>query len=176
MALKLKITIDNRVVEKIMLNARKTIDGNIIIRDHPDIDIFILSGTNKIVAMPKEQLDDEVHDAQQRLFKYLLLRGVIDINSIQGGNTFMSMEATIPPADVGDPIQFVLYSISNFCDEEQPFYDDLEEFEKEMERQLLEPEPDEHTEFDAEKYHSDVKGSLPPKYASYGINSIYKVM
>ena len=176
MALKLKITIDNRVVEKIMLNARKTIDGNIIIRDHPDIDIFILSGTNKIVAMPKEQLDDEVYDAQQRLFKYLLLRGVIDINSIQGGNTFMSMEATIAPADIGDPIQFVLYSISNFCEEEQPFYDDLKDFEKEMEKQLLEPEPDEHTEFDAEKYHSDNKGSLPPRFASYGINSIYKVM
>jgi len=175
MALKLKITIDNRVIEKIMLNARKTIDGNIIVRDHPDIDIFVISGTNKVVAMPKDQMDDEVHDAQQRLFKYLLSNGVIDMNSIQSGNTFMSMEAGIPEADSGDPIQFVLYAISNFCDEEQPFYDDLQDFEKEMEKQLLEPEPDEHTEFDPEKYHSDVKGSLPPRFASYGINSIYRI-
>ena len=176
MALKLKITIDNRVIEKIMLNARKTIDGNIIIRDHPDIDIFILSDTNKIIAMAKEQMDDEVHEAQSRLFKHLLLKGVIEINSIQSGNTFMSMEASIPESDSGDPVQFALYAISIFCEEEQPFYDDLKDFEKEMEKQLLEPEPDEHTEFDAEKYHSDNKGSLPPRFASYGINSIYKVM
>ena len=65
--------------------------------------------------------------------------------------------------------------ISEFCDQEQPFYDDLKDFEKEMEKQLLEPEPDEHTEFDPEKYHSDVKGSLPPRFASYGINSIYRI-
>jgi len=175
MALKLKITIDNRVIEKILLNARRTIDGNIIVRDHPDIDIFIISGKNKVVCMPKEQMDDEIYDAQKRLFKHLMQKGVIDINSIQAGNTFMSMEAAIPKADSGDPIQFVLFAISDFCDQEQPFYDDLKDFEKEMEKQLLEPEPDEHTEFDPEKYHSDVKGSLPPRFASYGINSIYRI-
>ena len=70
MALKLKITIDNRVIEKILLNARKTIDGNIIVRDHPDIDIFIISGKNKVVAMPKEQMDDEIYD--QRLIAVIL--------------------------------------------------------------------------------------------------------
>ena len=43
MALKLKVTIDNRVIEKILLNARKTIDGNIIVHDHPEVDIFILA-------------------------------------------------------------------------------------------------------------------------------------
>ncbi len=59
MALKLKITIDNRVIEKILLNARKTIDGNIIVRDHPDIDIFIISGKNKskIINIKNKQIE-----------------------------------------------------------------------------------------------------------------------
>ena len=175
MALNLKITIDNRVIEKILLNARKTIDGNIIIRDHPEIDIFILSGTNKVVALPKEQMDDEVYDAQNRLFKFLTLRGVIDFNTIQSGNIFMSQEAQIPEADSGDNIQFVLYAISLFCDEEQPFYDNLKDFENEMEKQLLEQEPDEYTEFDPEEHHDETKGSLPPRFVRWGISNIYRI-
>ena len=175
MALKLKINIDNRIIEKILLNARKTIDGNIIVRDHPEVDIFILTTKNKVVCLPKDQMDDEIYDTQKRLFKFLTKNGVVDFNTIQAGNLFMSMEAEIPRATEGDNIQQVLYAISNFVDEEQPFYNNLKDFEEEMERQLLEPEPDEYTEFDPGKYHSDVKGSLPPRFARWGINNIYRI-
>jgi len=175
MALNLKITIDNRVIEKILLNARKTIDGNIIVRDHPEIDILIIAKSNKVVALPKEQMDDEVYEAQNRLFKHLLQRGVIDYSTVQSGNLFMSMEAQIPEADSGDKIQFALYAISLFVDEEQPFYDNMKEFEKEMEDQLLAPESDEYTKFDPEEHHSETKGSLPPRFARWGISNIYRI-
>ena len=85
------------------------------------------------------------------------------------------MEATIPQSDQGDSVQQVLYAISLFTEEEQPFYDNMKEFEKEMESQLLQPEPDEFTEFDPDKYHSDVKGSLPPRFARWGISNIYRI-
>jgi len=175
MALNLKITIDNRVIEKILLNARKTIDGNIIVRDHPEIDILIIAKSNKVVALPKEQMDDEVYDAQSRLFKHLLQRGVIDYNTVQAGNLFMSMEAQIPEADSGDKIQFVLYACSLFVDEEQPFYDNLQDFEDEVEKQLLEPESDEYTKFDPEEHHAETKGSLPPRFVRWGISNIYRL-
>ena len=51
----------------------------------------------------------------------------------------------------------------------------MKEFEKEMESQLLQPEPDEFTEFYPDKYHSDVKGSLPPRFARWGISNIYRI-
>ena len=175
MALKLKITIDDRVIEKIFLNARKTIDGNIIIRDHPEIDIFILSKKNKIVAMPKKELDDEIYDTQKRLFKLLTQEGVIEFGSVQSGNLFMSMEALIPNSSEGDKIQYVLYAISKYIDDEKPYYDNLKEYEREMENQLLEPEVDEYTEFDPEEHHSETKGSLPPRFARWGINNIYRI-
>tara|TARA_Y100001973_G_C5201544_1_gene338104 strand:+ start:79 stop:606 length:528 start_codon:yes stop_codon:yes gene_type:complete len=175
MALTLKIKIDNRVIEKILLNARKTIDNNIIVHDHPELDIFIMTAGSKVVALPKEQMDDEVYDAQNRLFKFLTKKGVIDFSSVQSGNLFMSMEATIPKSEEGDNIQYVLYAISNFVDQEKPFYDNMEEFEQEMENQMLEPEVDEYTEFDPEEYHSDVKGSLPPRFVRWGINNIYRI-
>ena len=175
MALELNITIDKVAIEKILLNARKTIDGNIIVRDHPEIDILIIAKTNKVVTLPKEQMDDEVYDAQKRLFKHLLQKGVIDYSTVQSGNLFMSMEAQIPEADSGDKIQFVLYAISSFVEEEQPFYDNLEDFEDEMEKQLLEPEPDEYTNFDPEEHHSETKGSLPPRFVRWGISNIYRL-
>jgi hypothetical protein len=175
MAYNLKITIDNRVIEKILLNARKTIDGSIIVRDHPEIDIFVNPNSNKVVAFPKDQMDDEVYDSQDRLFKHLVMRGVIDYDSVQSGNLFMSMEAKILEADSGDKIQFVLYAISIFIEKDKPFYDDLKDFETEMEKQLLEPEPDEYTEFDPDEYHDETKGSLPPRFVRWGINNIYRI-
>ena len=175
MTSELKITIIYKPVEKIHLKANKSIDGNIIISDHPDMEIFIMPEKSKIVSIPKEELDDEVYDSQKRLFDFLIKKGVVDFNTVQGGNLFMTKEATIPEVTGdGDKIQYCLYAISKFIDEEMPFYKHQKEFEKEMEGKLLEPEPDEYTEFDPTR-HSDVKGTLPPKMVKYGIHSIYRL-
>ena len=79
MALTLKIKIDNRVIEKILLNARKTLDNNIIVHDHPELDIFITTANNKIVCLPKDQMDDEVYDAQNRFYKFLTKKEAVII-------------------------------------------------------------------------------------------------
>ena len=50
----------------------------------------------------------------------------------------------------------------------------LKAFEKEVEDNLLRPEPDEYTEFDPTR-HSDVKGTLAPRFIKYGIHSIYRI-
>tara|TARA_B100000287_G_scaffold384443_1_gene390927 strand:- start:455 stop:982 length:528 start_codon:yes stop_codon:yes gene_type:complete len=175
MPLRIQITLNRKKIEKVFLNARKTIDGNIIISDHPEIDIFLLVGKSKIVALPKDELDDEVYDTQNRMFTFLARKGIVDFESIQGGNIFMSMEARILDATDGEKTQFALYVISKFIDKELPFYKNQKEFEKEVEKNLLEPEVDEYTEFDTDKYHRETKGSLPPRYARYGINSIYRI-
>jgi len=171
----LKITIADLPIEKINLKAKKSLDGNIIISDHPDMEIFIIPAKSKIVTMPKEELDDEVYDSQKRLFDFLVKKGVVDFNTVQGGNLFMTKEGIIPEVvGEGDKIQYCLYAISNFIEEEAPFYQHQEEFEKEMEKNLLEPEPDEYTEFDPTR-HSDMKGTLPPRMVKYGIHSIYRI-
>lgn len=175
MPMRIEITIDNKKVEKILLKARKTIDGNIIISDHPEVDIIILTKKNKCVALPKKEMDDEVFDTQNRLFKHLVLKGVINHDSVQAGNLFMSLEGQIPEAESGDKLQFVLYCISQFIDDDLPFYQDQKEFEQEFEKQLLEPEVDEYTDLNTKKYHATTKGSLPPRYARWGIGNIYRI-
>ena len=172
----LKIVIDLKKIEKIMLNARKTIDGNILIFDHPDIDIMLQTNKSKIVAFPKKELDDEIYDCQKRLFDTLVTAGCVDRSTVQSGDLFMTMEATVPEVvGEGDKIQYCLYAISNFIEEELPFYKNMEDYEKEMENNLLEPEVDEYTELDPDRYHQASKGSLPPNMVKYGIHSIYRL-
>ena len=176
MPITLKIKIADKPIEKILLKARKTIDGNIIVPDHPDMDIMIIPAKNKIVSLPKADLDDELHDSQKRLFDFLVRKGVIDYSTVQDGNLFMTREATIPEVTgtEGDKIQYCLYAVSNFIDKEMPFYNNMKEFEKEVEENLLEPEVDEYTQFDPSR-HGDVKGTMPPRFIKYGIHSIYRI-
>ena len=175
MPIKIKVVINDKKIEKIMLKAKRALDGSIIISDHPDMDIMVFPSKNKIVAMAKEQLDDEVYESQKRFFKFLTLNGIVEFDSVQDGNLFMSKEGKIlSMAGPGDPIQYTLYTISKFIDKEEPFYENMKQYEKEMEKNLLEPEIDEYTEFDAAR-HSDQKGSLPPKMVKYGISSIYRL-
>lgn len=162
-------------IEKISLKAKKTTDGNIIIVDHPEIDIMILPAQKKVVALAKDELDDEIYETEERLFKYLSLNGCITYDTVQAGNLFMSMEASYPEPIQGDAVQYILFSLSKFMDEDLPFYQDQKAFEKDVEQNLLEPEEDEYTEFDPDKYHSDRKGSLRPQNPTYGISSIYRI-
>ena len=53
------------------------------------------------------------------------------------------------------------------------FIQDAKE-EIEAEKQLLEPEIDEYSEFDPGR-HDASKGSLPPRMVKYGIHSIYRL-
>ena len=176
MAYKIKIKLGGKPVEKILLKAKKTLDGNIIISDHPDMNILVMPSKSKIVCLPKEELDDELYDSQKRLFDFLITKGVVDYNSVQDGNLFMTKEASIPDVvdGEGDKIQYCLFALANFIEKEAPFYRNMKEFEKEMENNLLDPEPDEYTEFDPAR-HSDTKGSLPPRFIRYGIHSIYRL-
>ncbi len=175
MAYKIKIKLKTgKVIEKIFLKAKKTIDGNIIISDHPEIDIIVLNKKSKLVMLPKEEMDDEIYDTQKRLFKHLAKRGVIDMESFQAGNLFMSMEVKIPDALEGDKIQYVLYVVADFIEKELPFYEDQKEYEKQTEASLLDPEEDEYTEFDPSR-HEEEKGSLRPAYQQYGIGAIYRL-
>ena len=68
MAIKINVVSElGENIEKILMNARKTIDGNILIFDHPDMNIMIMPAKNKVISLPKDELDDELYDTQKRL-------------------------------------------------------------------------------------------------------------
>ena len=87
MAIKIKIgskPAPPKIERNFELKIRKTLDGNLMIFDHADIDIVILPTKNKVLALPKETMTDAVYGAQNRLFAHLKRKGVIDLTSVQG--------------------------------------------------------------------------------------------
>jgi hypothetical protein len=158
----------------ISLEARKTLDDNIIIFDHKDIDIVLMPAKNKIVAFPKELLSEYVYLTQDRLFKFLFNKGIIDQTTIQGGEVFMSMEAKLPQNDKYNVPQLALFAIGKFIEEERPTFEYQKEIEREEERRLTEPGPEDSTEFDAAR-HAEEKGTMKKGLSPYGISAIYRM-
>ena len=159
----------------IKLNARRTLDGNVIIFDHRDIDIVLMPEKRKIVAFAKQVFGDEVYNAQDRLFAFLRKKGVIEFDSIQGGNIYSSMEAKIAESKDYNSTQIALFTISKFIEKERPYFEFEKAFDAEEERRLAEPGPEDSTEYDPERYHSTDKGSIRPGIRPFGIANIYRL-
>ena len=159
----------------IKLNARRTLDGYVIIFDHRDIDIVLMPEKRKIVAFAKQVFGDEVYNAQDRLFAFLRKKGVIEFDSIQGGNIYSSMEAKIAESKDYNSTQVALFTINKFMEKERPYFEFEKAFDAEEERRLAEPGPEDSTEYDPERYHSTDKGSIRPGIRPFGIANIYRL-
>jgi len=61
----------NRKLVTLEMDVRKSLNGDLMIFDHGDIDIVLSSSKNKVIAFPKEQISDYVYGAQNRLFAFL---------------------------------------------------------------------------------------------------------
>ena len=147
---------------KLELNIRKTLDGNILIFDHADIDIVVVPKKNKVVALSKEQMSDMVYGAQHRLFEYLRKKGVIDFSSVQGGSVYGSMQAAMLVAeDNSNVTQHVILNISKFIDEERPYFDFIQSYMDHEEGRLIEPDNLHSTDL-GDVPHSSEKGSIRP--------------
>ena len=162
----------------ISLKVRKTLDGNVVISDHPDIDIIINPTENKIIAFSTDHRSDKVYDVQDRFFNFLAKKGIIDRSKIQSGSVYGSMEAKYPaPSDqqTFSTLQLLLLVIFRFIEDESDYFSVDDEFEKEFEDSLTDPDEDESTEL-GEVPHADQKGAIRPGYiySPYGISSIYR--
>tara|TARA_R110000824_G_scaffold310628_1_gene497903 strand:+ start:56 stop:619 length:564 start_codon:yes stop_codon:yes gene_type:complete len=157
------------------LDARKTLDGDIIVRDHPDVDIVVSVQKNKIVAFPKENPNDEVYMTQDKLFDFLSKKGIVSPESVQGGNLYGSMEGKILENEELDVVKICLMTLAKFVEEEKPYFDYMDKFEKQQEERLTAPSEAESSEFDPAR-HASTKGTLQPIYirSPYGMSFTYR--
>ena len=109
---------------QVSLKIRKTLDGNYIVSDHTDIEIVVSPSQNKVIAFAKDTFDDYVYEIQDKLFKFLVKKGIIDPNTVQGGNVFMSMEGTIvtPKDPSHNAVQMTILNVGRFIENEKPKY------------------------------------------------------
>ena len=158
----------------VKLRVRKTLEGNLMIFDHRDIDIVIMPAQLKIVAFPKYEMGSHVYDAEDRLFRFLHKMGVIKYGTVQGGSVYNSMQADIPRTSEYNALDYVLFAIERFVDAEKPHFAFEEEFYKEFEQSLTQPDAEDTTAFDPERQAVE-KGSIRPGLQPYGVASIYRL-
>ena len=158
----------NRKLVTLEMDVRKSLSGDLMIFDHGDIDIVLSTANNKVTAFPKEALSDYVYGAQNRLFTFLKNRGVIVPESIRAGSFYGTFEATMqsPINEDVSAAKMTLVNISEFIDEERPYFEFVSEQDDIITDRFTDPDEEESTEL-GEIPHDGSKGSLKKGY-NYG--------
>ena len=157
---------EDKPAVSVNLNIRKTMDGDLMIFDHADIDIVLKLDDGKVMIFPKEELNDIAYGAQDRLLKYLSRKGIVKPDSVQGGNVYGSMEAQMISSKEYNTVNLTIINISKWMDDERPYFEFGDKYEEMMTDRFADPEDEESTEL-GEVPHEETKGTLRPGY-NYG--------
>jgi hypothetical protein len=160
--LAVNITDPSQHVYEFKLNLRRALNGDLMIFDHADVDIIILTEKKKIVAFPKDMMSDIVYGAENRLFNHLRKKGVVAYDSIQGGSVYGSLEGLMlemKGAKEPESIDYVLYQISEWMNSERPYFEANQAHDDMMDDALLNPDDETSTEL-GDVPHEEEKGSI----------------
>jgi hypothetical protein len=152
---KVEVVEKDRIESKLKL--RSAINGDLMIMDHKDIDIVIKQSDKKIVAFAKETLSDLVYGAESRLLEYLRRNGLIEIDSIQGGNIYGSLEGKLQEGK--KTVEITLMKISEWMETEEPMMSGRTGYDDMQDDHLLSPDGEFSTEL-GEVPHEEEKGSI----------------
>ena len=134
--IKIKIGGPQATVE---LNARRGLDGSLLIMDHTKIDIAVMPEDMKVVTFPKNSSTEDVYEYQNRLMELLADKGVLDRGTVQGGNVFRSLEGMLFTNEQINSLQAAVYVISEFLNDETEHEHIADEYEKELEDMYTHP-------------------------------------
>lgn len=157
---------------KVKLNIRKTLDNNIVIYDHPLMDIVIIPTKNKIFTIPKDNITSDTYPAQNRYFNFLDRKGILVKGTIRSGAIINSLESFYPPSDKVDVLQVILLLTKRFLEKEMEFIDIAKNYEENVEDMYVNPEEEDTTEL-GEVPQKPRKGNVNVYQTAYGI--LYRV-
>jgi hypothetical protein len=154
------------------LNARKALDGSLLVMDHKKIDIAVIPEKMKVVTFPKTTATEDVYDYQNRLLELLADKGIIDRGSIQGGNVFRSLEGAVFPNEEVNSLQAAVYVIAEFINYEASIEKVADQYEQELEDMYTHPSDRDSTEYGEVPQYAE-KGSMRPGYYYYPLRYRY---
>jgi hypothetical protein len=149
---------------QVSLNMKKGLDGRLIIYEHDHIDIVFLPEKNKVVSFAKQDYSDIIYETQNRLFDFLVRKGMCAPESIQGGNVYGSLEAKMLKSKDNLPIEHLLVlNLKKWLDSEKPALEMDKMYNEKYTDMMADPNDEESTEL-GEVPQEEEKGSIP-KYA-----------
>lgn len=156
---------------KIKLNMRRTLSNNILIRDHPEFNIIISEKNKKITTFPKKNIDEFTFDHQQKFFNFLIDRGVIEPESVQGSLIYSGLEGKYEDNYETNSINQILLSISDFMIKYDLEDSKYKKYEEDYIDYVYNPSDEDTTEL-GEISQEKKKGSIHnhPYYFGNGLN------
>ena len=111
----------NSGVQK-QINIKKSLNGDFLLQEHPDLDIVVIPSKFKVLVLPKEEQSDYVYNLQEKLFNYMVKKGIVLPESVTCGNVYGSLQGAFPQQSPGgeDVLQVVIYNLANFIEDERP--------------------------------------------------------
>ena len=167
--IKIHIGGPNATVE---LQARRALDGSLLIMDHQKIDIAVVPSSMKITTFPKTTATEDVYEFQNRLLELLADRGIVDRASIRGGNVFRSLEGIVFENDQVNSLQAATFVIAEFLEIEAQHEKIADKYEKDLEDMFVHPSDRDSTEYGEIPAYAE-KGSMRPGYYYYPLRNRY---
>lgn len=157
--------------------AKKALNGDILIFDHDLVDIVVSKEKLKISVYPKKVVSEECIIVQDRLLSDLASIGVVDRGSIRGGSVFSSLEGSILKSsdESISSYQMALYEVYNFLQEEDVNIKSREAFKDKLQDFFLDPSEEDSTEL-GEVPQDAKKGSLDHQVRPYGYQYMYSIL
>jgi hypothetical protein len=143
---------------KVKLDIRKTLDGNLIIRDHSEIDIVLAPLTKKVIILPKETMNEDLYPIHKRFFGNLRRHGIITLGSESSGFIHNSYEALYVESQSIDSVAVLLKYVYMWLQEERLRDDKQKKYQANIEKELLQPDDEDTTDF-GEIPHKQLDGS-----------------
>ena len=154
-----KIEIIQKDEVNFKLMTRSAINGDIMILDHKDIDIVLKQGEGKILTFAKETLSDYTYGAEARLLEFMRSKGVLEYDSIQGGNIYGSLEGQLMKSEDVEVNKVALKVISEWMTTEESYIKGSTAYDDMSDDHLLSPDGEYSTEL-GEVPAEERKGSI----------------
>tara|TARA_R100000664_G_scaffold518_2_gene1620 strand:- start:92 stop:670 length:579 start_codon:yes stop_codon:yes gene_type:complete len=157
----------------VKLDARKTLDGNIIVYDHKFFNIVFVPFKNKIITMPKQHVNRDTYNMQNDYLTFLQERGAIQNGTIKSGGVFRSLEAFYPVNKDLDVLQVLLLLTKEYMKKHGGDFAKMEDYFEDVEEMYVDPPDDETTPYGKVPQEAE-KGTLPSPYGKpYGL--VYRI-
>jgi len=130
----------------INLQARRALDGSVIISGHELVDILIQPQNSKIIAFTKDSYGDEAYNAQSRLFDFLKKKGIVVPDTIQGGAVHGSLEGNYPEIEDRSALEAALLTVGKWVNHEKAAELEMRSYEKDIEDMFFDPPEEDTTE------------------------------
>jgi hypothetical protein len=117
-----------------------------MILDHKDIDIVLKQKDGKILTFAKETLSDYTYGAEARLLEFMRRRGLIEFDSIQGGNIYGSLEGKLMDSEDVEVNKVALKVISEWMQDEESYITGTTAYDQMSDDHLVSPDGEYSTE------------------------------